>query len=376
MKLTPQKGKKQLMWTFITISIIVFVIIALFLNQPNFGRIPSGERLIRIKESPNYGDGKFQNLSETPQLTNDKSFGELLFNFIFQNKDCLRPAKEIPHIKTDLWNLDKKQDALIWFGHSSYLLQIDEKRILVDPVLTGAASPVSFINKPFKGTNSYKPMDMPEIDYLLITHDHWDHLDYKTVMQLKDRIGKVICGLGVGEHFEHWGYDKSHIIELDWNEEVVLDNGFKFYCLPARHFSGRGLKSNQSLWVSFLLQTPSLTVYMGGDSGYDSHFTDIGKRFPNIDLAILENGQYNEDWKYIHTLPQYLAQAFNDLGAKKLFTVHHSKYALANHVWDEPLKNITCVAQKDSIPLIQPLIGEVVNLNDSAYTLVKWWENH
>ncbi|NLZ73645.1 MAG: MBL fold metallo-hydrolase [Bacteroidales bacterium] len=364
------------MWIFIIISLVSFVTVALFLNQPNFGKKPSGDRLMRIKESPNYRDGKFWNLHETPQITSDQPFIKILFHFLFKKRDSLRPTKELPSIKTNLWDLKNKQDVLIWFGHSSYLLQINGKRILVDPVLMGAASPVSFINKPFKGSDSYRPTDIPEIDYLLITHDHWDHLDYKTVMQLKDRVKKVVCGLGVGAHLAYWGYDENRIIELDWNEEVVLDAGFKLYCLPARHFSGRGLFSNQSLWVSFLLEAPSLTIYMGGDSGYDSHFADIGKRFSKIDLAILENGQYNEDWKYIHTLPQCLVQAFTDLGAKRLFTVHHSKYALAYHAWDEPLKNIAAAAQKDSIPLIQPMIGEVVNLKDTTYQLVEWWKNH
>ena len=367
---------KRFMWIVITICMTLLVVAVIFLNQPNFGKKPSGERMVRIKESPNFRDGKFQNLNETPQITSDQSFATILYNFLFKRKDSLRPTKELPHVKSNLWELNKEQDVLIWFGHSSYLLQIKGKRILVDPVLTGAASPVSFINKPFSGSDVYRPADIPEIDYLLITHDHWDHLDYKTVMQLKDRTAKVICGLGVGEHFEYWGYDKDRLIELDWNEEVILEHGFKLHCLPARHFSGRGLYPNQSLWVSFLLETPSLTIYMGGDSGYDSHFADIGKRFSAIDLAILENGQYNEDWKYIHTLPQFLVQAFTDLGAKKLFTVHHSKYTLANHTWDEPLKNIAAAAQNDSIPLIQPMIGEVVHLNDIIHPLVKWWENH
>jgi L-ascorbate metabolism protein UlaG (beta-lactamase superfamily) len=236
------------------------------------------------------------------------------------------------------------------------------------------ASPVSFFNKPFKGTDVYKPEDIPEIDYLIISHDHWDHLDYNTVMALKDRIGKVICGLGVGAHFEYWGFDKEDIIELDWNESASLNNGFKVYCLPARHFSGRGLSPNQSLWASYLIETPTQKIYIGGDSGYDTHYAEIGKQFGNIDLAILENGQYDKDWRYIHLLPENIIRAFKDLNAKKLFTVHHSKYALGNHPWDEPLKNISSFAERDSINLILPMMGEKVNLNDSIHAINKWWE--
>ena len=250
---------------------------------------------------------------------------------------------------------------LVWFGHSSYLIQTGGKRILVDPVFC-MASPVSFVNKPFKGTDIYKPEDMPDIDYLIISHDHWDHLDYNTVKKLRDRIGTVICPLGVGEHFEYWGFNKKQIVELDWNEDSSLETGFKVYCLPARHFSGRGLSSNQSLWASFLLQAPSQNIYIGGDGGYDTHYAEIGERFPNIDLAILENGQYNEEWKLIHMMPEQMSQAAKDLNAKKILTVHHSKYALARHPWDEPLQNAENMRNHDSLNVLIPEIGEIVKL--------------
>ena len=206
------------------------------------------------------------------------------------------------------------------------------------------------------------PDDMPDIDYLVISHDHWDHLDYNTVKKLKDRIGAVICPLGVGEHFEYWGFDKERLIELDWNEDANLAPGFMIHCLPARHFSGRGLTANQSLWASFLLETPSQKIYIGGDGGYDTHYAEIGNRFPDIDLVILENGQYNEEWSLIHLMPQYMAQTARDLKAKRVLTVHHSKYALAKHRWDEPLKNAEEMKNKDSLNVLIPEIGEVVAL--------------
>ncbi|MDL2306368.1 MBL fold metallo-hydrolase, partial [Bacteroides sp. OttesenSCG-928-D19] len=311
---------------------------------------------------------------ETKQLTSDKSYFSTIITFLFAKKERLVPETELPSVSTNLWELDRNEDLLVWFGHSSSLLQLDGIRILIDPVLSGAASPVSFFNKPFKGTDVYKPEDIPEIDYLFVSHDHWDHLDYETVMALKDRIGKVVCGLGVGAHFEYWGFDKEKIIELNWNERADVNNNFTVYCLPTRHFSGRSLSPNKSLWASFLVETSSRKIYIGGDGGYDTHFKEIGERFDGIDLAILENGQYNEDWKYIHLLPEQIIQAFKDLNAKTLFTVHHSKFALGYHPWDEPLKNISSLAEKDSIHLIIPMIGEQVNLNDSTYTVNKWWE--
>lgn len=370
-----KKNKRYyIMWILLSIIAIIVVAVLIFINQPSFGRTPRGERMERIKNSPNYRDGKFQNLSETQQITSDKGFIGSMFDFLFRKIDSLRPEEDIPAIKTNLNNFNPDEDLLVWFGHSSYLLQVDRKRILVDPVFY-KASPVSFVNTAFKGTNIYSPKDIPNIDYLIISHDHWDHLDYETVMELKPRIKKVICGIGVGEHFEYWGFKKDQIIELDWNEDSILNDGFFVYCLPARHFSGRGLSPNQSLWASYLIKTPSKNIYIGGDSGYDTHYAEIGKRFPDIDLAILENGQYDVDWKYIHLLPSDLVQAAKDLNAKKLLTVHNSKYALGKHAWNEPLVKISEVADKDSLHLITPMIGEIANLNDSTQVFKKWWEN-
>ena len=374
MKQVKKKKLLRAMWITLSILALITIVVVKFLNQPQFGRVPKGERLERVKNSENYRNGVFQNVYETKQVTSDKGYFSTIIEYLFVKKERLQPETALPSIKINLWELNRDKDVLVWFGHSSYLIQTDGKRILVDPVLSGAASPVSFFNKPFKGTDVYKPEDIPEIDYLVISHDHWDHLDYKTVMALKDRIGKVICGLGVGEHFEYWGFNKDNIVELNWNESRDIHNRFVVHCLPARHFSGRSIPINKSLWASFLIETPSQRIYIGGDSGYDTHFAEISNRFNGIDIAILENGQYNEEWKYIHLLPEQVVQAFKDLNAKKLFTVHHSKFALGYHPWDEPLKNISSFARRDSINLILPMIGEQVNLNDTIYTVNKWWE--
>lgn len=345
----------------IGILIVVGIAGIIFVNQPGFGRLPRGERLERIECSPHYRDGEFRNLRPTELMTSGKGRFRTMWEFLFSKKDGLYPDQPIPVVKTDLKELNATDDLMVWFGHSSYLLQLDGKRILVDPVFC-MASPVSFVNKPFPGTDIYKPEDMPEIDYLIITHDHWDHLDYQTVKQLKDRIGKVICPLGVGEHFEYWGFAPERLVELDWQESETLDTGIHVHCLPARHFSGRGLKPNRTLWASFLVETPAQKVYIGGDSGYDTHFAEIGRRFPEITLAILENGQYNEDWKYIHTMPEFLGPAAKELNARKVITVHHSKYALSRHRWDEPLENEWRAAETDGFSLLVPVIGEVVRL--------------
>ena len=364
------------MTIYILVGVVVLISIATFiiLNQKQFGKMPSGERLERIIKSPNYRNGSFQNKHITPVMTEGVSYPQIMMNFIFGKKIRVTPKGEIPSVKTDLLHLDKKKDVLVWFGHSSYFMQIDGKRMLVDPVFSGYASPFSFTVKAFKGTGRYTADDIPDIDYLFISHDHWDHLDYGTIMKLKPRIGKVICGLGVGEDFEYWGFDKKFIIEMDWNEQVIPDQGFIINAIPARHFSGRGFKRNQTLWTSYVLQTPTMKIFIGGDSGYDTHFAETGKKFGPFDLAILENGQYDKNWKYIHLLPADLLKAYHDLHAKRLLTVHNSKFALGNHPWDEPMIKVSASAREMQIPLLTPMIGEVVNLKDSTQVFGEWWK--
>lgn len=354
------------------IIIIVFLAVYLFIHQPQFGRMPSGERLEKIKHSPNYRNGQFQNISHTPMLAEGANYFNVLWNFFFNKEKRNIPSAALPSQKTDLLHLDPAKNIMVWFGHSSYFMQVDGKRILVDPVLSGNASPVSFTTRSFKGSDIYTAEEIPDIDYLFITHDHWDHLDHQTIVKLSPRISKVITGLGTGAHLEYWGIDHNSIIETDWYQETALDVGFIVNTLPARHFSGRGLKRNQSVWVSFLLTTPSRKIYIGGDSGYDAHFAETGNKFGPIDLAILEDGQYNSDWRYIHMLPEQTVQAAIDLKAKALFPVHWSKFSLALHAWDEPIIKAVREASYKHLPVLHPMIGQAVDL-DHFVNYPEWW---
>ncbi len=364
---------KTLMYTVLIILIVIPVLVRVITSQSKFGSIPKGERLERIKKSSNFKDGKFQNLSETPQMSEEASFLTILKELLL-SKDK-RPKTQIPSVKTDLKKLAPEENVLVWFGHSSYFIQVDGKKILVDPVFSGSASPFSFNVKAFKGSNVYTSAEMPEIDYLIITHDHWDHLNYKTILELKPKISKIITGLGVGEHLERWGFCTDMIIEKDWFEDVQLNDDFKLSFTPARHFSGRGLRHKRTLWVSFVLQTPTQKIFIGGDGGYDSHFKEIGKKYGPIDLAILENGQYNKAWKYIHLMPEQVLEAARDLDAKRLFPVHSGKFALANHSWSDPLTQITNLNKKNPMPLLTPIIGEIVYLDKTSQQFSSWWES-
>lgn len=361
------------MLLFLLFLVLLTVGIFFFINSAPFGKRPTGERRERILSSPNYREGRFQNLSYTPDLTEGVSYLSVLNEFLFKKKQRAKPAIPIPSVKTVLHTLKPEEDILIWMGHSSYFIQVDGKRILVDPVLGGSASPISFTTPAFKGTDLYSVDDIPAIDYLFVSHDHWDHLDYATIKLLRGKVKKVMTGLGTGAHFERWGYSPEQLIECDWYEQVELDQGFDATVLPARHFSGRGFKRNQSLWVSFALQTPSFKLYLGGDSGYDTHFETIGEQHGPFDLAILECGQYDKSWKYIHMLPDEILPAAKALRAKQLLPVHWGKFQLANHAWDEPIIQLLAQQRDDGIAILTPMIGQRLNLQEVNKS-GKWWE--
>ena len=351
----------------LTLSVI------LFFNLPKFGRRPNGTRLERVKKSENYKNGQFRNITFTPDLTDGANYYTFMKEFFFGKSKRNTPKDRIPSVKTDLKNLDPQKDILVWFGHSSYFMQLSGKTFLVDPVFSNRASPLSYTVNAFKGSNVYCADDFPELDFLIITHDHWDHLDFKTVINLKSKTKKVITSLGTAQHFERWKFDLSQIHEMDWHEEIDLKNGFTINSLPSRHFSGRGLKRNQALWNSFVLKTPNKKIYIGGDSGYDAFFKAIGEKFGPFDLAILECGQYNKNWKYIHMMPEETIQASKDLNAKVLLPVHWGKFPLALHDWDEPIIRAEKEAKLQNVVLAHPMIGEILDFENLGNTK-KWWE--
>lgn len=360
----------------ISLSIIAVLVVATFLymKQPIFGKAPNGDRLNRVSSSKNYVDGSFRNLEITPDLTEGYSYLGIMYDQFFGNNPRTKPASVIPSTKTDLMNLSPDENILVWFGHSSYFMQLQGKTILVDPVFSGNASPIPGTVKAFPGTDQYTVDDLPDIDYLIISHDHYDHLDHQTITQLRDKVSTVFCGLGVGSHFTHWGYSDDQINEQDWHDVAKPDSAITIHTLPARHFSGRGFARKNTLWASYLVQTPSLNIYIGGDSGFGEFFAEIGEQFGSIDLAILDNGQYNDAWREIHLHPEEVLQAARHLKAKRLFPVHSSKFVLAMHPWDEPLYRLKALNRENPIPLVTPLIGEKVNLADPTQSFESWWE--
>jgi L-ascorbate metabolism protein UlaG (beta-lactamase superfamily) len=348
-----------------------------FLNGTKFGKSPENDRLQRILASAHYADGAFQNLTPTPTLVKGQSSLKIIVAGLFSHKERLRPSEPLPTQRIELTDpnaLDRTKDVVIWLGHSSYFIRLGGKTILVDPVLSDHGSPFSFFNKTFPGTDLYAPSDMPEIDYLLITHDHWDHLDYPTVTALREKVKTVICPLGVGEDFEYWGYPKEKIQEAGWDTALRFEHGLSIHVVPARHYSGRGFARNKTLWAGFVLETQQHRLFLSGDTGYGPHFADIGRAFGSFDLVALDGGQYDPRWPLIHMTPEEAVQAAQDLGAASMMLGHVGRFCIAAHPWDEPFLRTVAASRDKSFRLLTPKIGEPVWLDDRQQRFARWWE--
>lgn len=340
----------------------------------HLGKLPSGERLARIETSPNYAGGQFRNQLDTPAMAEGHSFLGTMREFIFGDKAARSPRASLPGLKTDLAALDPAQDLIVWLGHSSFYMQLGGVRVLADPVFSPSASPFTFSTRAFAGTNVYAPEDMPDIDLLLISHDHWDHLDYDTLAALRGRVKKIVCGLGVGAHLEYWGFAPESILEGDWGDSFKAAPGLTVHLAPARHFSGRFLSRNRSLWTSFVLEAGGRKVFYSGDGGYGPHFAEIGRRFGPFDLVVLENGQYDPAWHYVHMLPEEVWRAASDLSAGAVLPVHAGKFSISNHAWQDPYRRISAAARGGGAALFTPIIGQIVPIGANSQMFSPWWE--
>ncbi len=346
---------------------------AKYLSRKEFGSLPDGQRLTRIQASPNWQNGRFVNETPTPMYTNGSSFLSVMWAFLFVKHRETRPEHALPVVNTDLNSLPKDEDLVLWLGHSSWFMQIGGHKILIDPVFSDYAAPFSFMNKAFAGHYPWQAETMPEIDYLVISHDHWDHLDYPTLMALKPKVKRVVTALGVGSHLEAWGFAPHIISELDWHESVATADNLTIHALPARHFSGRGLKGNKTLWASFMFVTPARKIFYSGDSGYGPHFRNIGDQFGPVDLAIMENGQYDTAWQNIHMLPEETARAAAELNAKAMLPGHAGRFSLSGHTWYDPYERITAASRDQPYRLLTPEMGEVVSFSDTDPRFSAWW---
>lgn len=340
------------------------------LAREDFGSLPAGKRLERILANPYWQDGAFRNMYPLRPRPTEKSFSRNMVDFLFRSNEGRRPTHPVAHVSTRL--ADVGQNELVWLGHSGYFLRIEGVSMLIDPALTYAA-PIPGVVKPFTGADVFQPSALPAVDLLLITHDHYDHLDLRAIEALKGRVGRVVTALGVGAHLESWGWPAEQITELEWWESTRPLPGIEITLTPSLHFSGRSMKRNQTLWGGFMVDAKGWHGYFSGDGGIGPHFADIAERFPSIHFAALEDGQYNVDWADIHLLPEDWGRAASTIGAAFTMPCHNAKYDLSVHQWIDPLNAAYDEAQKNGVRLVLPRIGERLALSDLSGREGKWW---
>ena len=263
------------------------------------------------------------------------------------------------------------EGKFVWLGHSTLLMNTAGLIVMTDPVFN-RASPVPIFGKPFTYENPINIDDLPKVDAVIISHDHYDHLDSKAITNLSKIVDRFFVPLGVKAHLERWGVDADKISELDWHDSEDYKN-VEFTLTPAQHFSGRAPgKLNSTLWGSWIVSSEKVRIYFSGDGGYSETFRELGERYGPFDIAFVENGAYNTDWSDVHMFPNETVQASIDLKAKVLFPIHWSKFDLSIHPWDEPIIHITKEAHKKNVNITTPMIGEVFDLANLPNN--PWWE--
>jgi L-ascorbate metabolism protein UlaG (beta-lactamase superfamily) len=263
---------------------------------------------------------------------------------------------------------------ITWLGHSTTLVEMEGRRFLLDPVWYQRASPFTRLGPKRFFDNPLPLEELPPVDYILLSHDHYDHLDKGTMTSLVKKGIPVITMLRVGNHLRNWGLDKDLITELDWWQAVHLEGGFTITATPARHFSGRWLNDRfHALWGAFAIKGPKHNVYYGADSGYYSGFSEIGGRLGPFDLTLLEIGAYNEEWQTIHMGPEDAVKAHQGLKGRLLMPTHWGTFPLAFHPWTEPVMRLIKEAHKQQVPLLIPAPGETCTVGKEGY-ISRWWE--
>jgi L-ascorbate metabolism protein UlaG (beta-lactamase superfamily) len=328
------------------------------LRLPVFGGVAEGERLERMRKSQQYLSGRFEN---TPPYVSDLSvLGEFK---AFMGEQVREPGFEVPVLKMSADNLSRLPAPGLrawWLGHASVLVEIDGVRILTDPVLSQRASPFQFIGP---ARLHPAPLALPEwknIDAVVISHDHFDHLDMFTVQQLAASSNggtHFYVGLGIGAHLQRWGVPAAQIHEMDWWEQLNI-KGVVIHCAPARHYSGRKSMDNSTLWASWLLKGPNHSAYFSGDTGYAPHLKAIRDRLGAPELALIKVGAYGDTWLDIHMHPEAAVQAHKDLGATVLLPVHWATFNLAYHAWAEPAVRTLAAAKAQGVQVAMPRPGE------------------
>ena len=352
--------------------VVTAALFALYRYYPPFGGRPGTAHKKRASRSANFTKGKFVNYLPTSMQSQPGDTSSMIRDLLRKNPTSRPPRPlELTVPKHDA----NDTPQVSWLGHSTVLLRLQGKNILFDPVFGKAASPFTFAGpKRFRALKAIQLQDLPPIDVVCVSHDHYDHLDYFTVKRLKRTVRMFFVPLGVGAHLERWGVDAARITELDWWEESTFA-GLRFACTPSRHFSGRTLTDRfKTLWCSWVVTDGKINLFFSGDTGYGPHFKKIGKRYGPFDLTLLECGQYDYRWPNVHMMPEQTAVAHADLRGKRLLPMHWGTFRLAFHGWSESVERVLVAAQKTGIQVTTPRIGETVPVVGTVFPVDHWWE--
>lgn len=370
-----KKGKMMALYLF-SFLLLLCVGFILFINiHPTFGRNPSKEQKEVYNKFDNYVNGKFVNQVPTKMNMSASVILSMIKDSISNAKDR-NPAGQITVSVIDWNKIKSEEDSLTWFGHSALLLSIDNKKILLDPMLGPIASPSSFAGSKRYSENMLHIIDeMPPIDAVFITHDHYDHLDYPSILKLENKVGHFFVPHGVSAHLIRWGVAKEKITELNWWDETDFQ-GLIVALTPSKHFSGRGiLNRDATLWGGWVILGKHTRLYTSGDGGYGAHFKEIGKKYGPFDIALIDGGQYDRRWSWVHMAPEQAVQAHLDVNGKNMMLMHWGAFTLAYHGWKEPIERALKEAKKAEVNLIAPKIGETILLDVDPYIPPSTWWN-
>lgn len=367
-------------WARITLRILLILLICiaviavaalLFINLwPSLGGNASKESKAEYaKRSDNYSDGVFHNVGEFSVMSEaDDPYADRT-----SGKGTI-PEDKLPVVTPSfLQNPSEKDLTFTWFGHSTSLLQMQGMNILFDPVFSDISSPVSFIGSRRFSDLAMTAEDLPDIDIVIISHDHYDHLDYPTIRKIDSKVEKYVVPLGVENHLERWGVSEDKIITAAWWEEIEL-NGLTIACTPSRHYSGRKLiDQNATLWASWTLMNDSYKVFESGDTGYGDQFEEIYEKFGDFDLALMDCAQYSTAWHDVHMFPEEAVSAANILHARVAIPIHWGAFTLSNHPWDDPAERFTLNGEETGLNVVTPKLGETVEWSHLGDYQERWW---
>lgn len=374
-RITPRKSRlrRLLVWSSGAVLAALGLLIGTFLvaGCTSFGSKPDGERLVRAQQSPQWHDGQFRN----PQPMWADVRGAWL-RFLFEpSTPGVVPDAPIPAVRTETSALAKPPVSglrVTWFGHSSALLEIDGSRVLIDPLWSERPSPVTWA-----GPKRWYPppvalSELPAIDAVVISHDHYDHLDYATVVAMKSWRTVFVVPLGVGAHLSRWGIPKSRIIELDWWQSTHV-GGIEVIATPARHRSGRiATQANKTLWAGYAIVGAQHRAWYSGDTGFHDDLARIGERHGPFDVTMIESGQYDAGWPDTHLGPELAVEAHRLVRGKAMIPVHWALIKLANHAWTEPVERVLVAARCRGVKVLVPRPGESIEPTQSPRP-PRWW---